>query len=570
MVTKRLQAWWTNNPRLVWGLLLLLGVVFGNIATQHGALYFPDEHRYFWNSHSILVLLLGKISPAQQAAVWREGLSVIGWHLQLSPIAWLNFMLHGLNPVSDFLGLAWVERSWLWLYTGVNIGCYLATVMLMAAITKHVIKNDKAPWLAALLTLVWPPLWIWMRHVVPYPLALVWGLLSLWALLKGRKESGTLNTKWILASGIAFAISFLTYPGFYYLGVIHALILLSRIQLDHFKTVKQTFFNSLLWLGPLGTLLIATDVLSRHFFDLPYLAYWQQYLPTMVQGDFSEGFWLTLGYPFFTITGWLAVMVFMGVFGMAAMVQQRGWNQAHQVFSHVVAKRAGVAMLGLLSFISTGLHQTVIYGRTLLPLSLWWVLQLVGFIVLMQRCWRLEARGVTLMIGILFVFLGWSCWETTTIAYPMDLILQPMGHIEGVKTQQLNQLYLHTGKIPDGGVMTQPFKKGTVVLIDGKTHMQHDTNVRPLGCNHFASALANKSSVYLAVNRGYMYPLGQFMGIHPMIGDSSEKIIQQPHPMNSHWYQFEGFTPTERAAIRQGKPMMQLFINPCSKIPMDK
>jgi hypothetical protein len=562
---EQLKTWGTQNPRPVWGIVIFVGLLIGQLAIQHGALYFPDEHRYFWNSHSALLLLLGKIAPSQRLPIWQEGLSVIAWHLQLLPVAWLNFALHGVNPITDWLGGVWVDRSWLWPYSMVNVGCYIATVILMGRIAHQITRHTATKWLVIGLTLLWPPLWLWMRHVVPYPLALVWTLLSIWLLLQGQSSiiHEPKRWTWILASGGAFAVGFFTYPGFYYVGLVHALILLQALGRDGFKHWKPELVSIVLWWVPFIGLLLAIDAVSRSVFGLPYLQYWHQYLPTMVQGDFAEGLALTWRYQTQTMFGATAVGVI--TLGTYSWCRRRGW-QYPPGLGLLGTLVAWLAMATLLGVISTGLHQTVIYGRTLLPLTLTW-LMLVGlilgqFVQQSRAGYRRVGMVLTIVLGGM---LGWSGIQTLAVSYPMDLIMGPMGAIRGVKTQPINQLYLHGGKVPDGGVATQPFEKGHVALLDIKTTLQGPGHHKPIDCGDLQPVLQHHQSVYLAVNRGYMYPLGRWIGLGPNLSNPrlSRMVVTQPHPMNSPWYQFEGFTPDERQQIRQHPVMMQLMVEPC-------
>jgi len=308
---------------LVASLLLRLVLIFSG-----GQFYWPDESRYQQTRE--LVAALVEHGPA---AAFKEA---------LEEPAHLLFKIIGMGPAAvEYLRGedARIAACFFALFSVVN-------VWLVVRIARWLEADRVESLLAGTLFALAGSLLYYARHLVPYDLAMTFGLLATYA---GTARAATWRSS--IACGLWAACAFLTYAGYWTLGAAACLIHVLQAP-----TVRDGARRALLTVVGLASVL-GIVVLVCAAVGAPVVENFLAFAKTVTQGSYDEGWRLPLEYLWhtehFLFVGWLGALAW-------CLYNWRVWLPVRTVRAGII----GIAVIyGALVLGSVVLNVFVVYGR---------------------------------------------------------------------------------------------------------------------------------------------------------------------------------------------------------------
>jgi hypothetical protein len=300
-----------------------------------------------------------------------------------------------------------------------------------------------------------------------------------------------------LCGGISF-LCLVTYNGYWQMAAFPMIVGMFLGEKEKDWLVKRPAFLGSGFLTPLAVLLLACFVIGKDIFSD-----YGVYLRKIVQGSFSEGWSLPFEYFWHAEHGFILIV---GAFTLIALfLLPKNGNK----FLHV--SLGGVFFIYLsLAILSNLTHTFVVYART--------ARQLMPFLVLTAayglayfHSWK--PRGRWLVHIAMIVFFVQAAWNYG-VAYRMEF---PGEFIRNIQAQE-----------PEFQIAAKMVR--------------------------FYAPLVCKKDDLVAKNYHYIYTWPQ--SVPPVQGDV---LLNAPHPINFLHYQYDGYTPAERQAIRAEYFEMVLF-----------
>lgn len=291
---------------------------------------------------------------------------------------------------------------------------------------------------------------------------------------------------------ITGAVSFLclvTYNGYWQMAAFPMLVGVFIGGKETNWLVKRPIVLGLGFLTPLVILLLACFMIGKDFFGD-----YGVYLQKIVQGSFKEGWKLPFEYFWHAEHGFILLVGLLSVISLSLF-----WKQRNTFLS--VALGGTLFMYLSLVFASNVTHTFVVYART--------ARQILPFLVMTAayglanvRSWNPSGRWLAnIAFAGLFVQGAWNYG----IAYKMTF---PREFTQAVQVQE-----------PGFEISSKMVR--------------------------FYAPLVCKNNGLILENYHYIYTWPQ--AIPPVRGDV---LMRAPHPVNVLHYQYDGYTPEERAAIR--------------------
>lgn len=282
-----------------------------------------------------------------------------------------------------------------------------------------------------------------------------------------------------------------TYNGYWAIAAFAMLVCIFDGIKEKLWIVKRPTLLVLGFLAPLAILLLVCFAVGKDVFGDYGI-----YLQKIVQGSFSEGWSLPFEYLWHAEHG---LLVIVGLFSLLSLFLflKNGDKFVYIAFG-------GTLFIYLCLVIPSNiLHSFVVYGRT--------ARQLMPFLVLSAayglsalHSWKPGGRWLTnIVVGMIVVQTAWNYSLSYKIVYPREFI------------EDIRQRY-------------PAFEVSSKMM-------------------RFYSPLICQNEDFLLINFHYIYnPL-------PTLPDiQGELLSQAPHPVHFRPYLYEGYTPEERQAIRNG------------------
>ena len=302
----------------------------------------------------------------------------------------------------------------------------------------------------------------------------------------------------LFLSGALSFLCLVTYNGYW---VIAAFALVANIFYEakekHWSLKRSTFLG-LGFLTPLALLLLLCFLIGKDF-----LGDYGVYLQKITQGSFGEGW--SLPFEYF----WYAEHFFIVIVGLLTIL----------ALFHLKEKENKILYIGLggTLFVYLGLvipsnftHTFVVYARTARQLMPFLVLTAAYGLSCLQS-WKHGGRWLAnFVVAVVFVQALWNYSLEYKLIYPQEFI------------QELQTQY------PDFEISSKMMR--------------------------FYAPLVCQNNGVLALNYHYIYTWPQ--SIPPLQDDL---LMQAPHPVNFLPYQYDGYTPVERQAIRTQKIEMVFY-----------
>jgi hypothetical protein len=333
------------------------------------------------------------------------------------------------------------------------------------------------------------------RHIFPYDEAMFFGLLALYVTLKNPNKPG--------ASFLSGALSFLclvTYNGYWVIAAFTLVVNIINGAKEKRWFWKRSTFLGLGFLTLLALLLLLCFLVGKDF-----LGDYDIYLQKITQGSFSEGWSLPFEYFWHAEHG---LIVVVGLLIILALLHLKLKEKGNKIL-YIGLGGTLFVYLGLV-IPSNFTHTFVVYARTARQLMPFLVLTTAYGLSCLQT-WQPGGRWLAnIVVAVIFVQAVWNYRLEYKLIYPQKFI------------QELQTQY------PDFEISSKMMR--------------------------FYAPLVCQNNGVLAINYHYIYTWPQ--SIPSVQGDL---LMQAPHPVNFLPYQYDGFTPAERQAIRAEKIEMYFY-----------
>ena len=569
------------HERLVVALLVLLAVYHASLLGQ-GALAFPDEHLWLTSSKAAAALCSGEV---QQAAA-----HLSGWGTR--PAEYL------IRLPSAFVLLAIEISGWmnptsppaLRAVTGQNVVVAFLLGFVFYRVTRRLLPAESAAVAAAAFSLLTAN-HMWVRHVVPYDMALLAHLVALNLALKlpavdpppgfwrtagvGALTVGGLllaypiafyQARWLalpaalllwtgitgvaiafsrlgegafrgafgagLVSGVALAL----YPAYYaFVPALGAFVVLSADSKRVFAISHSSARNAVLFGTGALFVVSAFEVVAR-IGDVSYLGSARLLASTITDGSFEEGFvflskWLWALDPW--AAAWLLPCAAIGAFtlfeaGRRKVCLYPGTNSLTRI---CVILSGFYLLYGFQSVIMHKMVFTGRYARMYLPVVVW--LAAVAISRISEIRWRTLATTIALgMSG--FAFSQFAS-EYSRVGYPADVLHELRISYEDVRPENV----VHEASIiPNYTLPVRTMTAGRLPFIS-----------RP-GDDRFVI-------VNFAIFSLVGPPMRRFQPAEDMV-----LIADHPHFLGLRASLFEAYPERKRAELRALAPKLRVFHRP--------
>lgn len=395
--------------------LRLLLVAFG------GQFYWPDETRYTTSRKAAAMMLSGRV---HEAAVLLDSAD----HLLFKVVG----LVPAFGEYSQDCSPGTSDDDCIEHAVGrqaTGPACFFAlfsvlNIWLIGSVTRNLGAGDDEALIASALAALSSALFYWGRHLVPYDLAMMLGLLALWCGTRDRGRGGM-----SLLCGCLAACAFLTYAGYWTLGGAALLVHVGAAR-DRGDLMKRGIFGGV---GLAATL--AAAVLTSRALGGGFATGIVSFARTVDQGRFDEGWRLPFEYLWhaehFMLVVWMAAAAWWVIQPREAWANRR-----------VRAGAIGLAfVMGALVVNSVFLQTFVVYGRLARQLVPFFCLLTAA--VLASRPWAptIRVRAMkSLVTCALVVQAAWNVREPLQQSFPNEF-LRGVNLGQGVSAVYTHHIY---------------------------------------------------------------------------------------------------------------------------------
>ena len=378
----------SERPRLygwVIGILLASLLLRGILVFQGGQYYFSDEQRYQISQTMTELLLQGQVREAARQL--------------FSPPEHLGYKLIGIIPalLERLVGSSLVLPALFFsLFSVLNL--YL--IFLLA-------RRVGASFQEALFALAFAALsqclFFYARHLMPYDVALTFGLLALYVGLADKPGKGT-----SMACGALSLLCFITYNGYWSLAGLALLVHVFYVSQTIRHFLQKGIFVGAGFILPLFALMATSAQVGINL-----LEEYQRFAQTITQGSYEEGWSLPFAYFWHTEH---FLFIALALLAFYAVLTRRN--------DRPVLIWGGCILFIYLCLVvpSVYLHTFVVYGRL--------VRQLMPFLVLLSAYGlagvvHAKPAGHKIALLVLVGMLtqaGWNFKTTLGLAFPRDFV----------------------------------------------------------------------------------------------------------------------------------------------------
>jgi len=261
-------------------LVLLFGLAYGLrllLIADGGQQYWPDEMRYQRGYYMAMHLVRADFFNASRELALYPDHS--GFTLASVPMGWFHRLFGRFDE-----GF-WFAPSLIYALFSA------ASVALIGWIAARSLDSPAVGLVAGLLALASTSLYQWSRHHVPYDMALFCGLL---ALALSLEHGG----RWwrVLASGFLVVGVFVIYNGYWLLAAVVGLWVLAAWMRGASLRLAALRLLALAAGGLLWVLAHLAWMLPFGHDPRAFITLWRQFSGTVIQGDYAEGWTLSLEY----------------------------------------------------------------------------------------------------------------------------------------------------------------------------------------------------------------------------------------------------------------------------------
>jgi hypothetical protein len=329
----------TRRERVVLVVILVLAFALRVFLVRRGQQgFWADENRYYAAINAVTALAHGDFLGALRTVAGTA--DHLGFKVMMILPAALEHLLGWGETVP---GSQPIPAMFLCLFSTANVAWVWFLARRMRASARERLWAVTAMACSCSMT-------YWVRHVVPYDMALCWGLAVGYAALKPQP-------RWVdsCTAGLLGFVAFVTYNG-YWLLVACLLTAHVLLALPNWRDAGKRAFGGLVGLAGAFAVLVLS---VRFLLHVDLLASYAQFSASIDQGDFSEGHLVFFDYLWqaerLTALLWLgSLMLFPFLLRRAtAEDRRRGW-----LWVGILVGMGSMLILG-----SDALDKFVVYGR---------------------------------------------------------------------------------------------------------------------------------------------------------------------------------------------------------------
>ncbi len=409
-----------------------------------------------------------------------------------------------------------------------NLVTYFLILYLIYKIAILLFQNRNIGILSILLYSLLTNSHIYLRHVLPYDLSLLFFLYVLYKLLYYFIFLNDCNIFIIFRLGIINFLGFMLYPGNFPLYLATFLILIGFQLIQSFK--KKYFLFSSIFAFVSGTILVIIPVeFLSCIGKYSYINSLQNLSGTILQGDFNESAVFLFKYMWDVegITGilWLVGLVLF-LFHIPKLLKTKNYYQQYIILISFI-------FIGLLVFytvfLSFFLHKMVVYGRIIHQ----FILVLTIFSVYGYYLFCRKYIYSNLFLSLL-LFLGLANFfsnflDYMNISYPKNVFWKYLRHTSPEIIKEVSEYKESWSNLPSAHYIKN-------------------------------EKINNTKDTILAINTQYFFPVEHLSKFNPYkVSNNYKLIFKGKHFLNFKAYQYEGYTPNARKIIRKIKPEIKIY-----------
>jgi len=498
--------------QLTW-LLIAVGI-YRLTLLGRGALAFVDETWYFKSVLALQALRAGQL----HLALWHVATTVArpGAVLVRLPIA-------ALQAIPLALGVAASNPRSLLIAQSVNVGVSLATLFFFFEIGLVLSGDVASTAIAAVVYALLVNTNLYIRHLLPYDLALCFGACALWLGLKGP-----LTTRRAFGVGLLAGAMMTVYPGYYLLVPIIG----AGLALHTWHQSPRRAFEAAATFALAFSLLIASTEWLCRAGGVSYLSSARTLSREITTGGaFDEG-WTFLPEYLLRVEHLPGLVLLVGALATFCLTAVRVWRGRMRAIDWLALLATAGWMWQAAD--SAHWHHMVVYGRLIHPWLLLLALMLAGT---MATCIPGRLRAATFAVVLSAALISFASWSGRYygLAYPSDTL-----YALGIDTARLPGDH-RMCELRDGGYYSMTASPGALNRRTGYPYTSHANLLlvnfcQPIGIT--GTPLPARSLA--APTRAVL-------------------IFDGPHWATFPAYGFEGVPPKARTALRNGDYRLRAY-----------
>jgi hypothetical protein len=372
-----------DHPWIVFIILLISLLLRWILIIRGGQYYISDETRYEVSRDAARFLLQGQLGEAlRQFTISPE-------HLGFKVVGIIPALMEQLAGTSLVLPAMFFS-----LFSVLNL--YLIFLLAQRSSSSPNVPLYALFFAASCLALLY-----YSRHLFPYDMAMLFGLLALYTAL-ARNQS---NRTSLACGGLSF-LCFITYNGYWPLAGFAMLINVLGNDRKINEILKKTVFTAAGFVAPLVLLII---VMLGSGTDM--LAAYRLFATSITQGSFEEGW--SLPFEYFWHTEHIGILI-LGLFAVYAI-----FGNSKDKQQYVTLWAGGAIFIYVCLLIpSVFLHWFVVYARLARQMLPFLVLLSAQGLALMEER-KLVSHPITVtLLALLFLQAAWNFGISYQLHYP--------------------------------------------------------------------------------------------------------------------------------------------------------
>lgn len=495
----RTQAGWLLTDSQ-WGHQILLGLLLLVLGTYRLCLSWSGQ--LYWPDEYRYLHALHVLDELRRGDVWRAFYWIFGSESGVASrpsyilVSMAPALMQGLANM--VLGIQPSDPSFYRIPGVVNVFVSLGLTLALYRVIFLLTGERLLAWLGAAVHGLLANTNLYVRHLFPYDASLLLFLVSVLVLLEQRDSP---RHAWIRAglAGLLSGAAATTYPGYYLFLVIPVTLLMAR--------------RPLAW-QPIALFVIAALVVpllweaTARFAGFSFVEASRGFSTTVVQGTYDEGFAFLALY-LVEVEGLAGLMLGVLLLGFGILAIQGRFSR-----TETATILAAVAAYLIYAVAVQVLHRAIFYGRL--------VHMYLPFVVLAAMLTIRELRMPALRHGVAAAMLAASVFSFVPVASSALALRFPKDLERELKVAEVGVRICNLG---NQGQEAEGLTADCDVVIENGRHLyplpEHWNNVAPAG---------------FVLSAEYR------------------------HPMQFRPYWFEGFKPGERERLRQGPPVISVYV----------
>ncbi|HZR23805.1 MAG TPA: hypothetical protein VFA59_09475 [Vicinamibacterales bacterium] len=468
-------------------ILLLLAGAYRVSLLGRGAVAFVDETLYFKAAMALRALAAGHVRVAVFDLVTNNA---------RPGDALLKLIPASLQAIALTMGYPVLDPTSLLIPTACNVLVSLILLWIVYRLCLVWTAGDEAVSLTvAAVYAMLPSSNVYIRHLFPYDWALTVALAVLWGIVALEMTGGRVAALAFLAGSVA-----VIYPGYYPLvGVLAVALLVRRAPI-------------VIVAAGLAAPVLMTEALAR-WAGFSYLASARELSGTIVGGSFDEG-WVFLPRYLIEVDRAGGIVLIAGAIAFAAVFVRQLTRSRHVPVVHwiLAAAATGWAWQAILS---SAARKMVLYGRLIHP---WIALLAIALAVALHAIPSRQFKLACCQLALLAALVGLAITgaQYNHLAYPRDV---------------LHALAVDPSAAPPARRVCE-FE--LTQLYEAPPPARRETRSRP-------------TDRLLMINMCQGNPTADRVAGVP---STAVPVFDGPHFEQYPAYQFEGYTPSQRAMLR--------------------